>query len=657
MTSKTSLFKKGLILSDIKRFWWVSVLYGLLLFFMLPLRHIMLKNAVENEWTKRQLENALNLFYYQNNVQVFLIFVVPVLMAVLVFRYMQKPNAAAMAHSLPFNRKTLYFSHSAAGLFLVAIPVTLTALMLTILQITTNLGEYYSLMNIFQWVGLTLFFNSLFFSITVFVGMFTGNSVAQIAFTYILHMLPAGVYVLYRHNLQQLLHGYIYDGVSTSIIDNLPMFVLLSARRFLSMQLLLTYGIMMLLFFIVAYYVYKIRNIEVAGDVIAFTTVQPIFKYGVATCSALLGGGYFSGFLRGGFSTMVFAYTLSSLLGYFIAEMLIQKSFKVWSTYKGYIAYLVLLLVILTGLKMDVTGYVARVPNSEDVEKVYFHYSLYPWNRFEEELTELAEAAAMEDLTYITNYFFHAEENIENIIKLHETLIENPSFVSGRSQYIIYTLKNGKHLIRQYIVDERKYASLLKPIYESEEYKRGRFPVITQKAEDIKLLEIVDYRSPKRPVVLAESAKVQELVELLQEEIQKLSFQELTFSERNAPRIIITDNNEKRMDYAIRNSYTSVIQWLKEEGFYESILLLPEDIEYVLLQKTGESPKNVEIRDPQVIEELLTLSNYLEDSSVSETILVSFYIKSSSGLAHHMDNIAQSIPVSDELRTYLNQLK
>ncbi|MCC5909243.1 MAG: ABC transporter permease [Clostridiaceae bacterium] len=657
MTFKTSLFNKGLILSAIKRFWWVGALYTLLLFFILPLRHMMLKNNVTNEWSRNQISNSLNLNSHQNGFQFLLIIIVPVVLATLIFRYIQKSNTASMIHSLPYTRKTLYASHNAAGLLLFVLPIIFITIILMLLQITTNLSDYYSFSHIVAWGGHTLLFHLLFFSIAVFVGMFTGNSIAQMVFTYILHFLPAGLYVLTTHNLSQLLHGYNTSSFYNSLLDHLPIFTLLNARGGVDYSTtlnILGYIIASIIFFVTAYYVYKIRKIEVAGDVIAFRKIRPVFKYGVTICSMLLGGAYFTGIGGGSFSTIVFGYIFSSFLGYWIAEMLMEKSFKVWGAYKGYIAYTLIILMVLIGIRMDVTGYVGRVPESHEVESVYLG-PLHEW-----EWVRRGEMPHEYNRMHRSGYFFETQENIENMIVLHKDLIQGSTPMDGiyRYQHIIYTLKNGKHLIRQYLINDEAYAASLTPIYESLEYKQERFPVIHQSNEDIKWIEINDYRSPKKSVVLSDSDELQEFITLLQEDIHNATFE--TLATDSSYMVTIMDAEEKRIDYGIRESYTSVFQWIRESDYYEEITLLPEDVGYVILDnmKGSHDYRTVEIRDKDVIKELMDLTKpSYHHSYQPDSISVRFHMKSNSRDSHHLGYLNSTSAVSGKLSYYLNQLQ
>ncbi|ABR47527.1 hypothetical protein Amet_1325 [Alkaliphilus metalliredigens QYMF] len=658
MILKTSLFDKGLILSDVKRFWWASALYTLLLFFILPLKHIMLKNAMHEEWIRNQVVDSLIMNVHQSEFQIILMLVMPVILAVLVFRYMQKNNAASMMHSLPYTRKTLYCSHSAAGFVLLALPIILNGLVLMILQGTTNLGEYYSFLDIVGWGGQTLILNILFFSVTIFAGMFTGSSIAQMVFSYIVQILPAGVYILFKHNIGQLIHGYSSAGrLRDPILDRLPIFVLLNNRagvRYISTWSVISYLLIAIALFIIGYYVYKLRNLEASGDVVAFIAIRPVFKFGVTVCSMLLGGIYFTSIARGSFPTLIFGYVLSSFLGYWIAEILMEKSFKVLGAYKGYVAYTVIMLVVLMGVQTDVTGYVGRIPEAEEVEKVYLGYNGDVWMDIESEVQKTRDSS---DVMDFSGKLFESEANIENMIAFHEELVKEPTNKIGRYQYIVYGLKNGQYLKRYYAIDEQRYADQLRPIYESLEYKQTRFPVIEQRESDIKWIEITDERIQKKSAMLIDSAEIHGFIKALQMDIENATYEDLVMDRGRSVRAIIMDQNERIIEYAIRNQNKFVEQWLKDQGYYEEVILMPEDVEYIVLDKvnSSDSRKRVEVRDKAVIEELVKVSAEFGYDHTKENVSVAFYM---TGFSRHPEYmyIQANDSNSEKLKAYINQL-
>lgn len=667
MISKTSLYNRGLITANMKRFWWISALYTFILFFLIPFRYIMYVPDVQNEWKRVLLDASLNFFSGQNDFQMFMIAALPTALAVLLYRYLMSSKETAMIHSLPYTRRTLYLNQLTAGLVLLTAPVLLIGFIMTLLKIVTTVGMYYSMHELLLWMGLTLLFNILFFSIAVFVGMFTGNAIAHMVFTCILHLLPVGIYVLFRENLADLLYGFSSNNGYEGFFDILPFFVLFnhpSTQPFLALGDTFGYLIATLFFFIFAGYAYEKRKLEAASDIIALSSFRPIFKYGVTTCGMLLGGLYFRRISGGSLSISLVGYLFSSFLSYWIAEMLIQKSFKVWHTYKGYLVYVAAVSLLLVSIQVDVFGYVQRMPAPDEIEKIYFGHYTNIWTS-----EDPATDPKYKHMNYEANSFFSDPDNIKNIMQLHRQLIQQPRQKAiGPRPYIVYMLKNGKYQVRQYTINEKHYAPFLKPIYESMEYKKAKYPIIAQNSGDIKWIEVGDNRTSKRPLLLGNRPEMQEFMALFQEEVRSMTFEEMSTPTIDHVYIAITDSKDKNYHYGFRKDFESIVEWLEEKGYYENLVLLPKDIEYAVLRKEAtkvqydksgaviNTPSTIEIRDPKVLEELLTISETSQYNYGRTPIYADFYIKSPYGSHSYRTPIYSNVPVSDALQEHMEVL-
>ena len=673
MRSKASSFEnlieKALFLSDLKRFWWLSGLYFVALLFNLPIYFLMQGASAEEQWQLQVLKDFITLTPNYGSFQILLIYAVPVLLAVLLFMYLHSARATAAVHSLPVTKNKLFITHCAAGILLLVLPVVLTGLALMVVGQVDFLQDIYSVNDVLAWMGQTLLFVTLFFAGAAFVGMFTGNPAAHIAFTYILLALPYGLYELLRFNLSNLLYGYSSANLFQSYIDNLPPYVLLAGNlegKYFTPFRIGEYLLLIAAVFALALYAYRLRKLETAGDVIAFAPVKPLFKYGVTVCCTLVGGAYFSSFTGASQVSLpwtIFGYFISSLLGYFIAEVLIQKSFKVWNAYKGYLGYAILLALALLVVRTDAMGFVQRVPKPEEVEKVFFGSNIYAWS----ELQAKDKIKTIEDPE---SYYLSLEgpenyqepRNIENIINLHKLLAHDLHADKGRQQYIVYTLKNGKHLIRQYNINEKEYTLLLKPIYESDEYKEARFPVLSQNPNEVKMLEVNDFRTSKKAILITGVEEISQLMGALRKDLANATYEEMSIEKNNYPGIVVTNLKNKRLEYAIRDSYSSVIQWLKEKGYYEKCILQPEEVESAVLEKRNQqnpgeatTSQRLETEDPKLINELLAISNNgrIYEFTEEKIIDVEFH----TGNRAFNEYIHLDTPVSPELKKLLKRLQ
>ncbi|HHV76471.1 MAG TPA: ABC transporter permease [Syntrophothermus lipocalidus] len=664
MTSRAFLFNRGLVASDLKRFWWVSAAYGLCLLLILPFHHVIQGVQADDLWVKQALQRSLDIFSGQSGMQAILIWTVPVVLAVLLFRYLHDSRAVAVMHSLPLNRNTLFCSHAAAGLVLILLPVLITGFVLMILNATTELKELYSLLDILRWAGLTALFAALMFSITVFVGMFTGNTFAHVAFTYILQLLPTGLVILLDGNLRNLVYGYAGTGLPGEFRYNFPLVMLAGyhGNDFFTAGTAIAYLTAAAFFLAVAGYVYRLRPSEAAGEVVAFSVIRPVFKYGVTFCTMLLAGLYFASVYGDNYPLIVFGYVFGSLLGYLTAEILLRKSWQVWSAYRGFVAYAVVITVLLVGIATDVTGYVHRVPDPEKVKKVYFGTNINEWIQLEKR-----KNSQLLGIKYEGVNFFQDKENIRNIVLLHRQLLETPHSKEGTIRYIAYTLDNGDYLIRQYYVDEKRHASILKPIYESLEYKKARFPVVTQDPDNIKLVEIKDIRTSKGPVILTQKPEIKEFVARLKQDILNTTFEDLVSDREDNVYINIVDIKGNSVEYALREGYRSVTAWLKNKGYYEDIVLFPEEVDRVILERTlfpeeskSDEPnrraKRVEVTDRKLIEELLTINGPQTFASPERIIRATFYGRTNGRAFQFERVIDRDWPVSKSLGECLKQL-
>ncbi|MCB8816734.1 DUF6449 domain-containing protein [Desulfosporosinus shakirovi] len=626
MTFKISLFNKALILSDLKRFWWVSALYTLALMAYIPFSHLMKAMGMEVQnitWIQDTIDRTLR--FFQADVQAILICTVPVLMAVLIFRYLQVDKSAVMLHSLPLKRSSHYASHCLAGFVLLIIPAVLNSLIMILLDYFTVLGSFYTLPKIFTWLGLNIFFCLFFYSIAVLVGMFTGSSVAQIVFTYLVQILPIGIYVMLKFSLEQLLFGFGEVPYSLFIEDSHPLFFLLNGALPKSSHTegyFLAYIISAATFLVLGWFVYKHRRLETAGDIIAFPAFYPVFKYGMTFCLMLVGGIYFCGVSRQSLPMLILGYVIASALGYFVAEILIHKSFKVLHLYKGYLYYALVIVLLLGGLSLDVTGFVKRVPNPEEVEKVYFGYSYDEWFYFEKEKNPEFLESRYRDSRYFEDnppILLESQENIAGVIELQKHLIKERKRETGSSPYIIYTLKSGDYILRQYNINEANQsdAAFLKPIYESLEYKKLKFAVMRLVPEDIKWMSVRDDRIGKRQVNFTGTKDILELTEFLKNETIKMSYEDMTSSRDYYIWLSVLENNKgNERNILVQSSFTSLLSWLKDKDYYDQFALHLEDIESVELEKAEDraysdnaatrSPVTINERD--VIEELLNMN-------------------------------------------------
>ncbi len=665
MKSKISLFKKGLIISDFKRFWWISACYTLALLFILPLNHYMQITNNFNTNNKVLLKNNITreLIFdtYNRGVSPLLLLIVPVLIGALIFRYMQKGRSVSLYHSLPLTRTGLYLNSLVSSLILFIAPLIFNTLVMLLLNGFSPLGEYYSAALIFKWLLYSLLFGILFLSMTVFTGMFTGNSIAQIAFVYILNLLPSFLIEFIRMHLSKLLYGF-NDYPDMTFLYKMPVIILFFNRyEHFSTGLILSYIILTLVLFAAGLMAFKIRRPETAGDIITFRPVKPVFIFGITVCAMLLGSTYFIELSNSSLPFIIFGYFICSFISYVIAQMVTNKTFKILHTWKGYLGFALVLILLLLGVKFDILGYVNKIPDPAQVKEVYMGYNVNLWHSEDSP----AKYGNSDTSVYYTSTVYRDAQNINNITRLHKLILDNRS-IYGPTQFIAYELKNGQRIIRRYAVNTDLYASALGPMYESKEYKESRFHILKQETSDIKYIEIADQRAQKVPVVISDKASLESLKTALRKDIDKLEYSSLATQSQRSLYINIVDLDERRVTYEIRSDYTNTINWIKGQGIYDNVILKPEEVIAVILNYFGgydanygkpsaQAAKNIEITDRNVIKELVELSANTDYSNEARDFDVTFVNRNNS---HFMGfSMSFNQKVSPELQSYIDKIK
>ncbi|HYK74484.1 MAG TPA: ABC transporter permease, partial [Pseudoneobacillus sp.] len=369
MPLKTLSFNQGVLFQNIRSLSWIGMIYFLVLLFLLPLQFVL---AYNNERYQYNYNFKDNLFAMMEPIQIFVIFIIPVLLAVLLFRYLHIKGSADFFHSLPIKREVMYVQHVIFGLFTLTIPVLVIGIILTLFYDSLHVFNTISVPEIWNWVGVTVLFNYFVFFTSAFVAMVTGISAVHAIISYILFVLPVGVYVFSVLNLEYFLFGFSSQYYINTNIERLVPFVRAAdfSRIPLTGKEALAYATITIVLAILALVIYKIRRIESAQQAIAFQNLQPFFKYGVAFCCLLMGGFYF-GESQDQIEWVLFGMIAASVIGFFAAEMVLQKTWRVFKEWKRFVYFLTGIALLGFLFHLSSEKYEQNLPDLADVNRVY----------------------------------------------------------------------------------------------------------------------------------------------------------------------------------------------------------------------------------------------------------------------------------------------
>ncbi len=669
MQSKVSWFKRGIVTQDLRNVGWIGIIYQIALLFTLPLQIFMMHQAEHLPYNYREGEN---LFSVLPEIQVLLMFTVPVILSIILFRYLQVKVPADFIHSLPIKRSALFHHHALIGIFILIVPVVITAIFIVIEHGALGLADYFSILDITKWAGLTIVMNVFVFALTTLIGAVTGISAVSVVLTYIFLVFPAGIMILLYQNVKYFIFGFDYDYYFDQNIEYLTPIVQMAEiyHRSISAKAVLIYIVLSIVFYLLGIFAYKKRQIEGATQAIAFRSLKPIFKYGVTFCFMLLGGTYFGETQQGEMGWIIFGYIFGSVFGYIIAEMVLQKTWRIFHKMKGYLIYAVAAVVLGLLLSFDMTGYEKKLPDASEIDRAYFGYNVH-WlkNEYPDTPeyampeTKYSEVNQVNALNESNLYFFKESENINSIMNLHRKLIENGDQVTSRQSYqyivVAYELKNGEKLVRQYKIPEGGYEDQLKPIYESQEYRYSNNELLRLKEEiGIDKIAVNSNSVIPKKFNTVDPKQIEEIINALKSDMLQEPYKDIVTEREPWGEIEILLENNQRLYVPWKKSYHQFDNWLKENNLLEQARVVPEDLMFVAViqnKNAAAAPrgpvdsfesmfKNYEkpliIEDPSQMEECL----YEASWRMEHEYLIAIYYKNSKEPSYHsLENVPSFI--------------
>ncbi len=447
MRSKTYCFNGPLYKRTVLRLWPIWTAATVFFFFLIPAS---MWQSLANGWS--YLLDAGPSYYARDFIYDMLRDGFPIFIMILsggtalfIWNWMFTARSANCHFSLPLKREGLFLTNYLAGLTVSIIPIVITIVLTMLVEICFGGLELKSLMTmLFVSVSCTI----LFFSLATLCAVATGNIVAMPVFFLILNFLAYGIYALVKWLAATFVFG-LYDNYAapqfiwwlTPIINMIENCGMIRGEVWIRDSFYgFSNGIANLWYYAVyaaaglglggvALLAFRKRPAEAAGDLIAFNWLKPVFQIGLALCFAML----MTTFVQEAYfySDPIFTVTLILMvlwgfIGYFGAEMLLRKSFRVFQakTFRTWGIVTVCALLVLVGAKLDIFGYERYIPAEHKVETV--------------------------SIDGIVN---SVEADYATAAAIHKAIIDGSREGEDAVVRLRYELKNGKVVTRRYHVD------------------------------------------------------------------------------------------------------------------------------------------------------------------------------------------------------------
>ena len=409
MKSKISCFNKTIFKKNLTLYWPLWVGFLLMMLAMVPLNLYQYMRTYTNNPIARQYSALRNVF--EVAVEPVVLFIFCVLAVMCVFSYLYSAKNTNGIHGLPVTRLELFVTNalSAFSFLAVAELISFIAGVFVGLSCGVTSIEVLLYMLLYQ-LGIT-FFGVAF---ATMIAMLTGHIMAMPIYCFIANYL----YMIVREVLENVIVNVTY-GLSDLWGTNIT--YVLSPLYFLERSVNVTtryndalerldtitvsggsvvagYAAFGIVLFGVAYLLYRRRQLEAAGDVIAVKFMKPVFRIGLGICGGTtLGVGlselfYFdtARYSDARFYIMLIFVIVCIFIGYFMAEMLMQKSFRIFK--KHIVTEAVVTVAVMTaflfGLNADAFGLERKLPKQDEVVEAWADLD-YPIRYEGEEIVDL----------------------------------------------------------------------------------------------------------------------------------------------------------------------------------------------------------------------------------------------------------------------------
>lgn len=457
MKSRTSYFNKTIFKKNILHFWPVWVVYTLFLTVMMPIRIFVTTTDTANIQSDTLADlntQKIEQFVYalEDSCLAIWIFLMALVCAMALFYYMYSSKSCHMIHALPVNRTQLYVTNYVSGLLFMIVPQIFT---FVVSAFVCALHDITNLEYLLYWLLMSIGMSIFAFSMAVAVGMITGQLIMLPVFFIIANFLYMGIRVIFGLLMMQLTYGLqeSYNRLGRSSMLS-PLYYLSRRVKFLldynemdecmiqvtGGKAIAIYAVLGIVLAVVGLVIYRKRRLETVGDFITINWLKPVFRWGSTIVLSVAAAAFITNVVRDSLRSssmlpILVGVVIVGVLIFFIAQMFVEKKFRVFSKRRGMecLCIQVLLVIGLMGIKMDMLGLESQMPKASEVKEAYLKLDYCLKMDSEKEIKEVME---------LHQQILDSKEEFQ---KAYYEEVEN-----SRNIGIKYRLKDGTTVERHY---------------------------------------------------------------------------------------------------------------------------------------------------------------------------------------------------------------
>lgn len=396
MKSKISCFNKTIFLKNVTLYWPIWGLYLVYLLLMVPgALWLQLEGSGIKRWDVDEdtilwiIGNVINL-----STGMIATFIMAIVTGMALYNYLFTAKSTNMIHALPVNRGELFGTNLISGLCFLIVPQVLAFIAGVMVCLSYHVTDVQYLG---VWLLVMIGTAVVIYSMVVFCAMITGQLFTLPFLVVVLNFLYLLFYWLYSLMMELMGYGltfyYGMDEIPYSWLS--PMYYLFSHVYFFpeyttkanaevvctgytldGEHVLIGYLVMAVVLLAAAYFIYRKRQLEQAGELLTNAAARLLFRW---SCGFFFG--YLIGILvvaifeavniYGGPFLLLLMVLLFGWLFYVFAEMLVQKNFRIFKkrTMIESGIFLVLLMITFGGIKLRAYSKEQYIPDSDKIEK------------------------------------------------------------------------------------------------------------------------------------------------------------------------------------------------------------------------------------------------------------------------------------------------
>lgn len=577
MTSK-SLYSK-LMREDLKNRLWTVALIGLGCFFLYPVVAAFtadkIRDYLDFEAGVRNYSRDLILWLsFKNGATVFAMMVASLICGLSGFSYLNSRSKVDFYHSIPVRREKLYLVNYVDGILILAVPYALSLVMAVIVGITNGVDGSSLWPVAAAAYGLHMTYFILMYSTVIIAVMLTGNLVVAFFGSLVLTFyLPVAVSLVQSYAMS-FFDTFMYrgNGIMSWLIRISPVVeYVVQVGEYAGGEVIWPEALAALavspLLAVIGCLLYKKRPSEAAGKAVAFAATRPVIRI-LITLAAALGFGVFFWGMRESMGWAVFGIICGAVISHCVIEIIYHFDFKKLFCNKGQLVGCILVsLAVLFAFRYDLMGHDRYLPAAGQVKEAAIVIEQFgDWVSYGH--TELQNDGSYEwkwdsGEGYVMKHMRH--QDIENLLavaaegvgqtadrkrereqqggrtEMAEVVMAEENGVPsvggdnplGRENYVCirYTMNNGRQVFRRYYMNLQPVRSQVEKLYNSEQYQKGTFPLMTRTADQVFGIRYRENGEEVRIDGLTESQK-KEFLEAYQQEFAAMT---LTRMEQEYP--------------------------------------------------------------------------------------------------------------------------